>query len=436
MRWLSCYLPACLGAGMFLAHAAPPCSAQEESSGPQVHIARLIRDLGSESYEKRSQAGAELAALGEATAEQLEEATQSDDPEVRLRAEWLLSRLREAAIWDASLAEYQAGGTVADVLAEIGKQTGNRILVGDPYGTFRDVEVTLDQPQAPFWEVMDLLCRNSGNRVRPHYDTRNPGLVVVSGSPTQYPTAYAGPLRAEITAARRVFIEELDYEKLASQFTHTFQLNLQVMWEDRFRLVAYRSQPTLVEALTDRGDLLSATQPSASGWNVASSGARQVSMSLRLHPPSTEARQLQHMTLGWELIAVGDVAVLEIDDLESRQPHVQENLSLTIEGVEKKQGSRYEVTLLVTRDLIVPDPQEILFQENDVELIDETGRLFRAQGQTNNVTPEGARMKITFTGESSDSVPKRLRLHYPRIRSQRDMQITFHNVPLPVGRPQ
>ena len=40
-----------------------------------------------------------------------------------------------------------------------------------------------------------------------------------------------------VTHARRVFAEELDYEQLEAEQSHTFQLDLQAMWEDRFRLV-------------------------------------------------------------------------------------------------------------------------------------------------------------------------------------------------------
>src|SRR5690606_4691770 len=98
-------------------------------------------------------------------------------------------------------------------------------------------------------------------------------------------------------SARRVFSEELDYEDHSSEVAHSFQLNLQMTWEDRFRLVAYRSQPELVTAITNTGVELSATQPAGSGWNVAGAGTRQLTMNLRLHPPSTEAIRLDRMVL-------------------------------------------------------------------------------------------------------------------------------------------
>jgi hypothetical protein len=243
-------------------------------------------------------------------------------------------------------------------------------------------------------------------------------------------------VRARITSARRVFIEELDYDELKSEKTHTFQLNLQMMWEDRFRLVSYRSQPELVEAVTDTGAQLSATQPAGSGWNVASQGTHQLTTELRLHPPTTAARTLRSLRLKWGLIAVGDMATIEISNLSSTQPHRQDDLELIVESVQESPGARYEVTLAANRDLVIPEPQEVLFQENEVQLFDADGRPFRKQGQTNSLTDRGARLRLSFTGESPDSRPSSLRFTYPRIRDRHDLEIAFRNVPLPVARPE
>jgi hypothetical protein len=413
----------------------PPLAAQEPDE--QVRIARLIRELGSDDYEARQRASQTLARLGSQTRQQLETAARSSDPEVRLRAGDLLKQIKVRDLWSPSVVAYRCEAEQASkVVARLSDLTGNRLLVGDQYGTFQDAPITLDYPDGPFWEVLDELCRQSRNHVRSHYDTRNPGLVVVSGAPGQYPTAYAGPVRARITSARRVFIEELDYDELKSEKTHTFQLNLQMMWEDRFRLVSYRSQPELVSAVTDTGAQLSATQPAGSGWNVASPGTHQLSTELRLHPPATTARTLQTLQLKWGLIAVGDMATITIDDLAAQQPHRQDDVELIVESVQESPGARYEISLVANRDLVVPEPQEVLFQENDVQLIDAEGRPFRKQGQTNSLTDRGVRLRLSYTGETADSKPARLQFTYPRIRDRHDLLITFSDVPLPVARPE
>ncbi len=406
-------------------------------SQPAIRVARLVERLASSDFDQRVAAREELESLGEITREEIELATRSDDLEVRLQAQELLRKLKIRRLWSASSVAYKSDTSqpASVVFESLAGQTGNRLLLGDQYGTFQDASVKLDTQEQPFWAALDQVCEQSGNHVRPHYDTSRPGLVVVSGAPGCYPVAYAGPVRAQITNARRVFTEDFDYEHLKSETTHTFQLNLQIMWEDRFRLVAYRSPPRVVEVVTDDGDELAATQPSGSAWNVAGSSNRRLSMDLRLHPPSTASSKLDRLRLEWDLIAVGDMAAIDVTDLSKPSEHRQDDLSLRVDEIEEKQGSRYEVTVWVVRDLVVPEPQDVLFQEIEVELFDQDGEAFRHHGQTNALTDDGARMRLTFGSPSSGSKPNFLRLAYPRVRSQHALQIEFRDVQLPVKRP-
>jgi hypothetical protein len=52
------------------------------------------------------------------------------------------------------------------------------------------------------------------------------------------------------------------------------------------------------------------------------------------------------------------------------------------------------------------------------------------------LTERGVQLRVTFHGESAESEPKLLKLHYPRLRARRDVHLTFRNVPLPVGKPE
>ncbi len=217
-------------------------SAQEPlKSADEIRVARLIRDLGADSFAVRSQADAELARLGPEARKQIEEATRSDDAEVRLRAKDLLAQIKVFELWSPGKVHCPRETQAASkLLAALSEQTGNHVLVGDQFGAFHDQEIKLARGAGDYWPLLDELCQASENHFRPHYDSRSPGVVVVAGAPGKHPLAYAGPVRGRITSARRVFIEELNYEDVNSEKTHTFQLNLDMMWEDRFRLVAYR----------------------------------------------------------------------------------------------------------------------------------------------------------------------------------------------------
>lgn len=412
--------------------ASPP-----NAAGDIAIAASLVRDLGHGDYRVRAAADERLAKLGTAAGEELAKIATDADPEVRLRAKELLKQIKIEQLWRASRFTYvEVDKPASKALSAIAEQTGNHLLLGDQYGNFEDKPLAGPLANQDYWPALDEICLLTRNKIRPHYDTREPALVVTAGERGKFPVAYAGAIRAQITSARRAYSEEIDFETTKSDRTHTFQINLQMMWEDRFRMVAYRSQPELVQARTNTGADIAATQPGTSGWNVAGNGTRQLTMNLKLHPPPTAASKLDTLSLKWGVIAVGDMATLTVADLEQRTPHYQDDVELCVEQVEQSAGQRCELGLLVLRDLVLDDPQEAFFQECDVELLDQNKMPYRKQGQNNSYESDGARIKLTFIGESSDSKPTTLRFSYPRIRSQRDVVITFKDVPLPNGRPE
>jgi hypothetical protein len=385
----------------------------------------------------REDADAQLASLGAASRTELEKAVKSLDPEVRLRAYRLLARLKAADLWQAGAScGVQKQRLASEVFAELSKASGNHVLVGDQYGTFIDRPVDLDDEARNYWQTIDLVCQQTGNHTRPHYDTRTPGLVVTSGAQGKNPLAYAGPVRAQITSARRVFIEELDFEQLKSDLTHTFQINLHITWEDRFRLVGYFTQPELIESRTDTGVAVKASQAVAGSWNVISPGTKQLTTSVRLNPPPIAARSLETLTFHWPLLAVGDMATLEVNDLASDRRHEQDDVILRIASCTRHATGRYDLNLVISRDLAAPEPQEVLFQENEIELFDQFDRPLRLQSQSNSLTEQGLELRLSFSGDSADCQAQLLRLSYPRIRVRKNLELTFRNVPLPLGKPE
>jgi hypothetical protein len=420
----------------FLAAAFNAFIAAGQEDAPQARVARLIPLLGSRSYEERKLAGEELERLGEAAREQLEKEAQSENPEIRSRARDLLTRLKIAALWQPSRFSAKCEAESAEkLLTRLATRTGNRLTAGDHYASFQEGPVTLDCQDSPFWAVLDEVCRQTGNRVRPHYDQRKPGFVVASGSPGKFPLAYAGPVRAKITGARRVFTEELDHETGGSEVSHSFQLNLQVTWEDRFRLVAFRTQAEVVDAITDTQVEVSPTGSGCGEWDAATETTRQVSMSLSLQPPPTSAKQFDVLRLKWGMIAVGDMATLHVTDLKAKEPHRQDDVRLGLLDFEQAGHARYKLTLMINRDLTIPEPRSVLFHENDFDLLDTQGRPLLKIINGWRMTEEGLRVQVTFTQESTTTEPSSLRFSYPRIRSERNLEIIFRDVPLPTGRP-
>ncbi len=407
-----------------------------EDESPQARVARLIPLLGSPSYAERRLATDELARLGAEAREQLQKQADSADPEIRRRARELLDKLRVGDLWQPGRVTVNCERAPAkSIVAELARQSGNRLASEDVHNAIHDAPVTLSAADAPFWPLLDDLCRQSGNYVRPPFDHRRPGFVVVAGRFGQFPMAYAGPIRGRVSGARRLFTEEMDHEKGTSETTHSFQLTLQFTWEDRFRLAAFRSQAELVDAITDTGQRIMPHGSPRVEWDAAAENTRLVSMSLPLRPPPTSAKRLDVLRVRWGLLAVGDMAELELRDLAAGRSTVQDDLRLTLEEFEKI-GLRYRVTLLVNRDLALPEPRAVAFHENELELCDAQDRPLRKTLGGWRLTDEGLRIQATFTPETDDSRPAVLRFSYPRLRSQRYLHILFRDVPLPTARPE
>jgi hypothetical protein len=412
-----------------------PAAAQDDS--PQARVARLIPLLGSPSYAERRLATDELARLGAAAREALQKEADATDPEIRRRACGLLDKLRGADLWEPSRVTVQCQGESArKVLEQLVRQSGNRVAAGDAHYSLRDVPVTISATGAPFWPVLDDLCRQSGNYVRPPYEHRQPGFVAVEGRFGQFPLAYAGPVRGRVTGARRIFTEELDHEKATSEVSHSFQLMMQFTWEDRFRVVAFQPQVELLEAVTDTGARLTALGIPTREWEAAAESSRQITTALSLRPPPVAARQFDVLRVRWGLLAVGHMATLEVNDLSVRRAFTQDDLRLTVQELDKLADGRYRLILLVSRDLLLPEPRSVAFHENEWDLYDAQDQPLQKAVTSWRFTDEGLRIQATLTSTGEGGEPARLRFSYPRIRSQRGLEVLFRNVPLPTARPE
>ena len=430
-RFVQCLLR--VVACTLFAQSFPPLLA-EELEVPQV--ARLVQQLGANDFHEREAADQQLAELGGAGQGPLQKALQHEDAEVRLRARDLLRRLAVSQVWGASPVDYRAHQEpLAEVLNELAKQAGTKIHLDPNDPRLLKLPVTTDFRETTFWMAVDQLCQQTGTRLRPQYHRHRASLMMFSTPPGNPPVAYAGPVRAQLTSARQAFSEQLNYVASSSEVTHTLQIGIELLWEDQFRLLACAAQPEIVRAVTDSGVQISAAGSSHRGWNVIPPSTRQVSAILRLHPAPQVAKQLDELTLQWDMIAVGDMAVYTLADLTPDATHRHEDLAVTLEAVEQRSSDRLAVTLVIARDLAIPNPHDVLLHENDVELVTAAGEVLEASTRTHRLTEEGVRLRLTFATPSASAGDYQLRIHYPRIRTQRELEITFRNIPLPAAQP-
>src|SRR5262249_11728540 len=130
-------------------------------------ITRLITQLGSRRFAERETATRTLDTLGAPALPALKKASQVDDPEIARRAEELVARI-EKRIEAAQLLEpklrhlHFVDAPLAEVLAELKRQTGYPVQLGPDAGRLAGRKVTLDTGLVPFWQALNSLCRQAG----------------------------------------------------------------------------------------------------------------------------------------------------------------------------------------------------------------------------------------------------------------------------------
>jgi hypothetical protein len=181
------YLP--LGSGRAKAHSLPfplstgargvngllwvvlllwPCGlGAAEPQDELKRVGQLIEQLGSSSYQARTDAGKALAEIGGPALPALREALKSTDPEVRRRAEVLVrnidQRLESQRLMAPSKLRLKAdNASLAELMAELTKKTGIHLELQGETAKLADKKLTLDSGEVSVWEAVDLLCRKAG----------------------------------------------------------------------------------------------------------------------------------------------------------------------------------------------------------------------------------------------------------------------------------
>jgi hypothetical protein len=130
-------------------------------------IARLIEQLGSDTFAERQKATEALDAIGEPALEALRKAAKSTDAEVRKRAQGLLDKLEKRIENARALAPKMIHLVYKDTpltgaVADFAKKSGYTIVLYDPDGKLKGQKLTLDTGKVTFWNALEQLCVKAG----------------------------------------------------------------------------------------------------------------------------------------------------------------------------------------------------------------------------------------------------------------------------------
>ncbi|GEM_PF-294511 len=125
-------------------------------------IAELVQGLGNASFEIREKSQKELELIGEPTLAQLRKVLKSEDAEVRRRADGLVKKIESEVenkklINPKKITMNHLETSVSDVIADLVKQTGYRIILQDKSGAAEVKKITVQVKDMPFWEALQLI---------------------------------------------------------------------------------------------------------------------------------------------------------------------------------------------------------------------------------------------------------------------------------------
>lgn len=163
-----------------------------------AQIQKWIDQLGSGEFEEREEATKKLAEIGVPAYELLKKATQSQDAEIKQRAEDLVSKLARQVESVSLLAPKKVhlvynNTPLADAVKDFATQSGYSIRLLDPENKLKDRKITLDTGEVPFWEALDRFTQKAELVEDKTIGVGNP-VGIVPNRPEAPPIAVPAPL--------------------------------------------------------------------------------------------------------------------------------------------------------------------------------------------------------------------------------------------------
>ncbi len=410
----------------------------EPEPAPTLDV--LIDRLGANRYEERQAAAEAIESIGGPALPALRDAAKAVDPEVRNRAEWLVSRVESTEMtqpWRVRL-DFRERPVDAIVTESEANWPCRLAWANKVPESARQRRVTLreDDP-LPFWAFVDRLCEAADL----HYVPGSPGgegdgrppqfrLFLATGN-TPRPHDDHGPLRLEV--------ESISHDRAAPGFSAFgnrlpqgpparpgWRLRLRLLAEPRL-LIDRHGQIEVHEAIDDRGQSL---LPPGEGPRLGYSGsdfipaqaAISLGLGMPLLRPETPGTKIAKLRLTVPLALLSrrpEPFVLSLHNAAGRT-FQKDQTTITWLGSSKDRQGHSSVSFRIQTATYVPMSMNGIDSEvwrpahpevtpSFVQVFDENGRQFPWFGGTENdddhASPE-ALAKLTLWPEGGLPVPE------------------------------
>ena len=327
----------------------------------EAQISRLVQQLDDDRAAERESAETKLLELAGATAAEIDrflELLPEENDQMPLGVRDRLTSIREqvedrvakAAVINTKITLSAKQMPLAEVFAEIEKQTGNRLAdnrQGDaPDAPEMSGSVTIELKDEPFWPAVDQILDQLGLSVynyggmdalslvsRPEYEGKRFGRAT-----------YSGPLRFEV-------LEIQSQRNLRQPERKSLKVQMEVAWEPRLRPIALSQPVEDVVATTDTGATLSVSQPDAVMDVEVPDGTQAAEIILPFELPARDATKLASLKGRLLALVPGRQVKFEFSDLANAAGKSQRRggVQLTLDDV-RKNNAIWEVHMRMALD--------------------------------------------------------------------------------------
>lgn len=294
-------------------------------------VKKLVRQLDNDELAKRVAAEKELVELGPPALDLLPAVTARTPAEVKDRLDRVRKALETASVEAATrttVVTLKGEMTLAEALAELEKQTKNRIV--DYRQRFnqekREVKIKVELEKVPFWEAFDKVLDEAQMTVY-NFGGEPHTLFVVARGESDLPRAgrggYGGLFRFEATRIEAV-------RDLRNPANRSLRLTLDASWEPRIAPIVLEQAYSDIEVVDENGNAL-ATDGQDEKLEVAVQGdVAGTTLDLKLTPPERSVKKIAKLKGKLIALVPGRVETYKFDNLAKSKNVEQKRAGVTV----------------------------------------------------------------------------------------------------------
>lgn len=239
---------------------------------------------------------------------------------------------------------------VAEVIAAIEKQTGNRFIdnreqQGEQTNA-KDTRINIELKGEKFWPAVDQILDQAKLGIYAYGGKEALSIVArdAADSPRHKHAAYNGPFRLDIT--------DVQAERSLRQPKQTsLKLQLEVAWEPRLRPIAISQPVADLQATTDSGGKLTVSQPTANLDVEVPNGTQAAEITLPFDLPPRSVKRITALHGKLHALVPGRQVKFRFDDLANAAGKTQRmgGVQVTVEDV-RKNNAVWEVHMRFSLD--------------------------------------------------------------------------------------